>query len=88
MTGAPGMLYENETYQLQVEFPVNYPMEAPQACHLDPLGFLVLFLFDICNSESDRKYFLFLHVYVSFSLVGYTLLLNLIEFIVFILFWV
>ncbi|KAH0905978.1 hypothetical protein HID58_037805 [Brassica napus] len=32
VTGAPGMLYENETYQLQVEFPVNYPMEAPQAC--------------------------------------------------------
>ena len=67
MTGAPGTLYANETYQLQVEFPVNYPMEAPQACHLDPLGFLVLFLFDICNSESDRNYFLFLHVYVSFS---------------------
>ncbi|KAH0879481.1 hypothetical protein HID58_066875 [Brassica napus] len=55
VTGAPGTLYANETYQLQVEFPVNYPMEAPQACHLDPLGFLVLFLFDICNSESDRK---------------------------------
>ncbi|CAN6883061.1 unnamed protein product, partial [Brassica oleracea] len=40
VTGAPGTLYANETYQLQVEFPVNYPMEAPQACHLDPLGFL------------------------------------------------
>lgn len=47
MTGAPGTLYANETYQLQVEFPVNYPMEAPQACHLNPplwFGFLVLFL--------------------------------------------
>ncbi|CAH2035738.1 unnamed protein product [Thlaspi arvense] len=31
VTGAPGTLYANETYQLQVEFPVNYPMEAPQA---------------------------------------------------------
>ncbi|CAF1929996.1 unnamed protein product, partial [Brassica napus] len=44
VTGAPGTLYANETYQLQVEFPVNYPMEAPQACHLDPLGFLVIFV--------------------------------------------
>ncbi|KAG5397498.1 hypothetical protein IGI04_019312 [Brassica rapa subsp. trilocularis] len=40
VTGAPGTLYANETYQLQVEFPVNYPMEAPQACHLDPLDIL------------------------------------------------
>ncbi|KAL0697131.1 hypothetical protein Bca4012_064311 [Brassica carinata] len=37
VTGAPGTLYANETYQLQVEFPVNYPMEAPQASHLIPL---------------------------------------------------
>ncbi|CDY47951.1 BnaA10g28230D [Brassica napus] len=36
VTGAPGMLYENETYQLQVEFPVNYPMEAPQAFFVPP----------------------------------------------------
>jgi len=28
--GAPGTLYSNETYQLQVDFPENYPMEAPQ----------------------------------------------------------
>ncbi|WZZ20483.1 hypothetical protein YC2023_121870 [Brassica napus] len=36
VTGAPGMLYENETYQLQVEFPVNYPMEAPQVVFVPP----------------------------------------------------
>jgi ubiquitin-conjugating enzyme E2 W len=30
VTGAPGTLYTNETYQLQVDFPENYPMEAPQ----------------------------------------------------------
>jgi len=30
VTGAPGTLYANETYQLQVDFPEHYPMEAPQ----------------------------------------------------------
>ena len=30
MNGAHGTLYANETYQLQVDFPENYPMEAPQ----------------------------------------------------------
>ena len=28
--GAPGTLYANESYQLQVDFPEHYPMEAPQ----------------------------------------------------------
>ncbi|KAG6517044.1 hypothetical protein ZIOFF_020421 [Zingiber officinale] len=28
--GAPGTLYANEKYQLQVDFPEHYPMEAPQ----------------------------------------------------------
>lgn len=28
--GAPGTLYANETFQLQVDFPEHYPMEAPQ----------------------------------------------------------
>ncbi|CAA6653702.1 unnamed protein product [Spirodela intermedia] len=28
--GAPGTLYAGETYQLQVDFPEHYPMEAPQ----------------------------------------------------------
>jgi ubiquitin-protein ligase len=28
--GAPGTLYANETYKLQVDFPEHYPMEAPQ----------------------------------------------------------
>ncbi|XP_040862305.1 probable ubiquitin-conjugating enzyme E2 16-like isoform X1 [Glycine max] len=36
VTGAPGTLYANETYQLQVDFPENYPMEAPQVIFLHP----------------------------------------------------
>jgi ubiquitin-protein ligase len=28
--GAAGTLYAGETYQLQVDFPEHYPMEAPQ----------------------------------------------------------
>lgn len=32
VSGAPGTLYANETYQLQVDFPEHYPMEAPQVC--------------------------------------------------------
>ncbi|CAI0436024.1 unnamed protein product [Linum tenue] len=31
VNGAPGTLYANEMYQLQVDFPEHYPMEAPQA---------------------------------------------------------
>ncbi|CAN1813992.1 Probable ubiquitin-conjugating enzyme E2 16 [Linum perenne] len=34
--GAPGTLYANETYQLQVDFPEHYPMEAPQVIFLNP----------------------------------------------------
>ncbi|KAJ6915920.1 Ubiquitin-conjugating enzyme [Populus alba x Populus x berolinensis] len=34
--GAPGTLYANETYQLQVDFPEHYPMEAPQVIFLHP----------------------------------------------------
>jgi ubiquitin-conjugating enzyme E2 W len=34
--GVPGTLYANETYQLQVEFPEHYPMEAPQVRPLTP----------------------------------------------------
>lgn len=36
VNGAPGTLYANETYQLQVEFPEHYPMEAPQVIFLHP----------------------------------------------------
>ncbi|XP_016201920.2 LOW QUALITY PROTEIN: probable ubiquitin-conjugating enzyme E2 16 [Arachis stenosperma] len=36
VSGAPGTLYANETYQLQVDFPENYPMEAPQVIFLHP----------------------------------------------------
>ncbi|KAL8168293.1 hypothetical protein V2J09_009792 [Rumex salicifolius] len=34
--GAPGTLYSNETFQLQVEFPEHYPMEAPQVIFMHP----------------------------------------------------
>ncbi|KAG2302375.1 hypothetical protein Bca52824_031026 [Brassica carinata] len=34
VTGAPGTLYANETYKLQVDFPEHYPMESPQATSL------------------------------------------------------
>ncbi|XP_019056865.1 PREDICTED: probable ubiquitin-conjugating enzyme E2 16 isoform X1 [Tarenaya hassleriana] len=36
VNGAPGTLYANETYQLQVDFPEHYPMEAPQVVFLHP----------------------------------------------------
>ncbi|KAF2324622.1 hypothetical protein P3X46_002089 [Hevea brasiliensis] len=36
VNGAPGTLYANETYQLQVDFPEHYPMEAPQVIFLPP----------------------------------------------------
>ncbi|PHT51129.1 putative ubiquitin-conjugating enzyme E2 16 [Capsicum baccatum] len=32
--GAPGTLYANEIFQLQVDFPANYPFEAPQVMFL------------------------------------------------------
>ncbi|KAL0701822.1 hypothetical protein Bca4012_057944 [Brassica carinata] len=35
--GAPGTLYANETYQLQVDFPEHYPMESPQH-EFPPIG--------------------------------------------------
>ncbi|KAJ6953579.1 hypothetical protein NC652_005332 [Populus alba x Populus x berolinensis] len=34
--GAAGTLYANETYQLQVDFPEHYPMEAPQVIFAPP----------------------------------------------------
>ncbi|KAG1358561.1 putative ubiquitin-conjugating enzyme E2 18 [Cocos nucifera] len=36
VVGAPGTLYANETYKLQVDFPEHYPMEAPQVIFLHP----------------------------------------------------
>ncbi|CAL8171194.1 unnamed protein product [Prunus armeniaca] len=36
VNGAPGTLYSNETYQLQVDFPEHYPMEAPQVIFIPP----------------------------------------------------
>ncbi|KAL7255769.1 hypothetical protein ACSBR1_009823 [Camellia fascicularis] len=36
VNGAPGTLYANEKYQLQVDFPEHYPMESPQVIFLQP----------------------------------------------------
>ncbi|KAK4387495.1 GTPase HflX [Sesamum angolense] len=36
VNGAPGTLYAGETYQLQVDFPEHYPMEAPQVIFVPP----------------------------------------------------
>lgn len=36
VNGAPGTLYSNESYQLQVDFPEHYPMEAPQVIFVPP----------------------------------------------------
>ncbi|CAK9148223.1 unnamed protein product [Ilex paraguariensis] len=36
VNGAPGTLYANEMYQLQVDFPEHYPMEAPQVVFTPP----------------------------------------------------
>jgi ubiquitin-protein ligase len=43
VNGAAGTLYANETYQLQVDFPEHYPMEAPQVSDL--FHFFLIFLF-------------------------------------------
>ncbi|KAM3341761.1 hypothetical protein P3S68_026727 [Capsicum galapagoense] len=36
VNGAPGTLYADEMYQLQVDFPEHYPMEAPQVVFIPP----------------------------------------------------
>ncbi|OIV92699.1 hypothetical protein TanjilG_18050 [Lupinus angustifolius] len=60
VAGAPGTLYTNETYQLQVDFPENYPMEAPQVIFLNPAplhphiysnGHICLELYDFMSLE-------------------------------------
>ncbi|THG01805.1 hypothetical protein TEA_006151 [Camellia sinensis var. sinensis] len=38
VNGVPGTLYSNETFQLQVDFPEHYPMEAPQGHGGDTAG--------------------------------------------------
>ncbi|KAG5383302.1 hypothetical protein IGI04_034772 [Brassica rapa subsp. trilocularis] len=45
VTGAPGTLYANETYKLQVDFPEHYPMESPQATFL--ISFFGIYIFVI-----------------------------------------
>ncbi|KAJ0025146.1 hypothetical protein Pint_09025 [Pistacia integerrima] len=56
VNGAPGTLYANETYQLQVDFPEHYPMEAPQ----------VDLNFSYSHSFCDLCYFLVLFGQVIF----------------------
>uniref|UniRef100_A0A453H2R5 UBC core domain-containing protein n=1 Tax=Aegilops tauschii subsp. strangulata TaxID=200361 RepID=A0A453H2R5_AEGTS len=36
VSGAEGTLYAGETYRLQVDFPEQYPMEAPQVIFMHP----------------------------------------------------
>ncbi|VAI01052.1 unnamed protein product [Triticum turgidum subsp. durum] len=36
VSGAEGTLYASETYRLQVDFPEQYPMEAPQVIFMHP----------------------------------------------------
>ncbi|PON71511.1 Ubiquitin-fold modifier-conjugating enzyme [Parasponia andersonii] len=43
VNGAPGTLYANETYQLQVDFPEHYPMEAPQLVNVVLLPVYILY---------------------------------------------
>jgi ubiquitin-conjugating enzyme E2 W len=43
--GAAGTLYAGETYQLQVDFPEHYPMEAPQVI------FLLFFMLRDCTFD-------------------------------------
>ncbi|GAU26265.1 hypothetical protein TSUD_224570 [Trifolium subterraneum] len=54
VTGAPGTLYTNETYQLQVDFPENYPMEAPQSLLLLALITSTRFPASITESNGHR----------------------------------
>lgn len=35
LDGAPGTLYSNEVFHLQVDFPEHYPMEAPQVVFIN-----------------------------------------------------
>lgn len=44
VNGAPGTLYGGETFQLQVDFPEHYPMEAPQVNFSNDLKFFSLTL--------------------------------------------
>lgn len=53
MVGAPGTLYANDTYQLQVDFPEHYPMESPQVS-VQIIHILVKFIFravKYCSSK-------------------------------------
>ncbi|KAG0496935.1 hypothetical protein HPP92_001626 [Vanilla planifolia] len=44
VVGATGTLYANETYQLQVDFPEHYPMEAPQVIFVPPALCILIFI--------------------------------------------
>ncbi|CAA2989891.1 probable ubiquitin-conjugating enzyme E2 18 [Olea europaea subsp. europaea] len=62
VNGAPGTLYAGETFQLQVDFPEHYPMEAPQVNFSNDLKFFSLTLW--CK----RYYFCIYRVFIGFEL--------------------
>lgn len=47
VNGAPGTLYSNETFQLQVDFPEHYPMEAPQVCANSSITVICIIFFGL-----------------------------------------
>jgi hypothetical protein len=62
VNGAPGTLYANETYQLQVDFPEHYPMEAPQVNNGPQFVSFLLFTFVWSRKNIGNLQFLLLTV--------------------------
>lgn len=74
MNGAQGTLYANETYQLQVDFPEHYPMEAPQVqpklySLYNSFLFLVFILILIFHLTDDAVFRLFFLIRLHFILI-------------------
>lgn len=64
--GAPGTLYANETYQLQVDFPDHYPMEAPQV----DINFHLMFFHFLERQLRDERYCNFVFSVILVQLRG------------------
>lgn len=62
VNGAPGTLYDNEKYQLQVDFPEHYPMEAPQ---VDIYLHFIFLVFSSFYVSSLLPFFPFNKIYLS-----------------------
>ncbi|KAH0909982.1 hypothetical protein HID58_033303 [Brassica napus] len=58
VTGAPGTLYANETYKLQVDFPEHYPMESPQATFLISFFWNLHFSGNFCSTSAATSSYL------------------------------